>query len=96
MVLFSDVLFSLLSTKKVFGERKKTGLQSFVVCFWREGMVFTFGYINGFVIFLLQVTRLSGIKVLGLSMGMSHTLMIVANDTPEQQQKLESFKEYEP
>lgn len=42
------------------------------------------------------MTRLSGIKVLGLSMGMSHTLMIVQNDTPEQEQKLESFKVYEP
>lgn len=46
--------------------------------------------------FCFQVTRLSGIKVLGLSMGMSHTLLIAMNDTPEQQQKLESFKVFEP
>lgn len=46
--------------------------------------------------FLWQVTKLSGVKVLSLSMGMSHTLLIAQNETPEQEEKLNSFDEFEP
>lgn len=55
--------------------------------------MFGFNKIN---MVLFQVTRLSGIKVLGLSMGMSHTLLVTPSDTPEQQEKLESFKVFDP
>ncbi|KAI4464569.1 protein rcc2 [Holotrichia oblita] len=43
-----------------------------------------------------EVTRLSGIKVLCLTMGLSHTLLIAQNETPEQTSKLESFDKFEP
>jgi hypothetical protein len=45
---------------------------------------------------LLQVSRLAGVKVLGLSMGYGHTLLIAQNDTPEQIAKLETFDVFEP
>ncbi|XP_060518182.1 protein RCC2 homolog [Cylas formicarius] len=43
-----------------------------------------------------EITRMSGIKVLGLSMGYWHTLAIAAEDTPEQKAKLEALKKFEP
>ncbi|XP_030755247.1 protein RCC2 homolog [Sitophilus oryzae] len=42
-----------------------------------------------------EVTRMQGIKVTSLSMGYSHTLIIAAEDTPEQKAKLEAMKKYE-
>lgn len=42
------------------------------------------------------MTRLIGVKVLGLSMGMSHTLLIAANDTAELKEKLEAMPRFEP
>ncbi|XP_018319539.1 protein RCC2 homolog [Agrilus planipennis] len=43
-----------------------------------------------------EVSRLNGIKVLGLTMGLSHTILIAQNNTDEQKQKLESFELFEP
>jgi alpha-tubulin suppressor-like RCC1 family protein len=43
-----------------------------------------------------EVSRLAGVKVLGLSMGYGHTLLIAQNDTPEQIAKLETFDVFEP
>lgn len=43
-----------------------------------------------------EVSKLAGVKVLSLSMGMSHTLLIAQEDTPEQKEKLEAFELYEP
>lgn len=45
---------------------------------------------------VFQVTKLGGVKVLGLSMGTCFTLLIAQNDTPEQKAKLEALKEYKP
>nr|CAI5822151.1 unnamed protein product [Callosobruchus analis] len=42
------------------------------------------------------VTKLSGYKALGLSMGLCFTLMIVANDTDEQKEKVAKLPEYKP
>lgn len=42
-----------------------------------------------------EVQKLNGVKVLGLSMGYSHTLLIVQNNTPEQIAKLETFEEFD-
>ncbi|CAH1183142.1 unnamed protein product [Phaedon cochleariae] len=43
-----------------------------------------------------EVNKLSGVKCNGLAMGMCFTMMIAADDTPEQKQKLEALKEYIP
>nr|CAH7730683.1 unnamed protein product [Callosobruchus chinensis] len=43
-----------------------------------------------------EVTKLSGHKVLGLSMGLCFTLMIVANETDEQKEKVAKLPEYKP
>ncbi|CAH0557019.1 unnamed protein product [Brassicogethes aeneus] len=43
-----------------------------------------------------EVNKLANMKILGLSMGMCHTLCIAQNDTPEQETKLETFDEFEP
>ncbi|XP_044267022.1 protein RCC2 homolog [Tribolium madens] len=43
-----------------------------------------------------EVTKLTGVKVLGLSMGFGHTLLIAQNETPEEQTKLETFDVFEP
>ncbi|XP_018574597.1 protein RCC2 homolog [Anoplophora glabripennis] len=43
-----------------------------------------------------EVTKLAGMKVLGLAMGLCFTLLIAQNDTLEQKQKLETLKEYKP
>ncbi|KAJ8920772.1 hypothetical protein NQ315_004913 [Exocentrus adspersus] len=43
-----------------------------------------------------EVTKLAGVKVLSLAMGLCFTLLIAQNDTPEQKQKLETLKEYKP
>lgn len=39
---------------------------------------------------------MNGVKVLGLSMGMSHTLLVADVSTPELQAKVDSFDVYEP
>ncbi|KYB27340.1 Protein RCC2 homolog-like Protein [Tribolium castaneum] len=43
-----------------------------------------------------EVTKLTGVKVLGLSMGFGHTLLIAQNETPEEKTKLETFDVFEP
>lgn len=43
-----------------------------------------------------EVTQLTGVKVLGLSMGLCHTMLIAQDETSEQHTKLESFEKFEP
>ncbi|XP_050302274.1 protein RCC2 homolog [Anthonomus grandis grandis] len=43
-----------------------------------------------------EVTKLQGVKVLSLSMGFWHTMIVAADDTPERKAKLDEMKTYEP
>lgn len=43
-----------------------------------------------------EITRFSGVKVLSVSMGYSHSLLVAQNDTPEQVAKLETFEMFTP
>ncbi|KAF5288966.1 hypothetical protein FQA39_LY03845 [Lamprigera yunnana] len=43
-----------------------------------------------------EVTKLSGMKILSLAMGYSHSMVVVQNNTPEQIAKLETFDTFEP
>ncbi|CAH1104575.1 unnamed protein product [Psylliodes chrysocephalus] len=43
-----------------------------------------------------EVNKLSGVKVISLAMGLCFTILVAANETPEQKQKLENLKEYIP
>lgn len=44
----------------------------------------------------VQVTKMQGIKVVGLSMGYWQTLIIASEETPEYKAKVEALKLYEP
>ncbi|KAL3282791.1 hypothetical protein HHI36_005957 [Cryptolaemus montrouzieri] len=43
-----------------------------------------------------EVNKLSGLKVICLTMGYSHTLMVVNNETPEAQEKLKTLQTFTP
>lgn len=43
-----------------------------------------------------EVSKLEGVKVLSMSMGYSHTMLVAENETQEQIDKLESLPLFEP